>query len=100
MDGLELHTNELRDIANSMKTEAENMRSSLAAATAKLGTLTNSYQGHAVAAFMQNYNSNLKPKFDLTCDKILSVADFIISSVDKYEQQDTENAQAASNLES
>ncbi len=98
MEGLELHGNDLKNIASEMKTEAENMRNALEDSTKEIGGIPNSYSGSGSQAFMENYNSNLKPKFDDTCDKIIRVAEFIISSVEKYEQADAENAQNASNL--
>lgn len=98
MDGLELHGGDLKNIAAEMKNEAENMRSALEDSTKEIQGIPNSYSGSGSQAFMENYNSTLKPKFDDTCDKIIRIADFIISSVEKYEQADTESAQSAGNI--
>ena len=89
MDGLELHGSDLKNIAAEMKNEDS---------TKEIQSIPNSYSGSGSQAFMENYNSTLKPKFDDTCDKIIRVADFIISSVEKYEQADTESAQSAENI--
>ncbi len=99
MDGLELHGSELRQIANAMITESGKMRTNLENATQKVQSLVNSYQGQAASAFMDNYNSRLKPQFEDICQKIVTVANFIISSVDSYEAQDKASAEAASNIQ-
>ena len=98
MDDLELHGSDLKNIANEMKNEAEKMRVALENSTNDIQNIPNSYSGSGSQAFMQNYNMNLKPKFDETCDYIIKVADFIISSVEKYEQIDAEGAQRAENI--
>ena len=98
MDGLELHGNDLKSIATEMKKEAENMRKALEDSTNEIQNIPNSYSGAASEAFMENYNSALKPKFDDTCDKIIKIAEFIIASVERYEQSDIENARNAGNI--
>ena len=99
MDGLELHGAELRGIAEEMKKEAANMGINLENASSKVQSLVNSYQGQAAEAFLQNYNSRLKPQFNDICQKIVTVANFIISSVNSYEAQDKASAEAASNIQ-
>ena len=96
--GLELHGSDLKNIAAEMKKEAESMRSALEDSTREIEGIPSSYSGSGAEAFMENYNGNLKPKFDETCDKIIRVADFIITSVEKYEQADKERAQSAENI--
>ena len=98
MNELELHGSDLKNIATEMKNEAEKMRNALEDSTKEIQNIPNSYSGSASQAFMDNYNRTLKPKFDETCDYIIKVADFIISSVDKYEQADAQNAQSAGNI--
>ena len=82
-----------------MKNEAENMRAALEESTKKIQDIPNSYSGAASEAFMENYNSALKPKFEETLNMVIQIANFIIFSVERYEQADAENAQGAQNIE-
>lgn len=95
MPGFNISPEEIIDMGNKMKSDAETMLNDLKTITTTMNRVPDNYQGAASDEISQKYNS-LSPHFEEFKDAVVACADFLISNANKIKETEEAARRAAS----